>query len=214
VEAINDNTRIVVLLNPNNPVGNAYTKEEVEKVIDKARIVGAIVLIDEAYYYYYDQTFIDYALEKDNVIVLRTFSKLMSLAACRLGIIISNEKLIHYVKNARLTFDVNSIALLFAERLIEKPELIDKMIKDATEGKAYLLDELKKNNYWTKDCLGNFIFIKTKKNAKEVAKELEDKYKLLVHPYGNELLKDYIRVSTGSKASMKIFLDKFLEVDR
>jgi len=214
LDAINDNTRIIVLLNPNNPVGNAYTQEELEKVIAKAKTVGAIVLIDEAYHYFYDKTFLEYALKEENVILLRTFSKLMSIAACRLGVIISNPDLIHYIKNARLTFDANSIALLFAERLIDNPKIIENLIKEEKEGKAYLLDKLKENNYWVKDCLGNFIFIKTKRNAKEVAKDLEEKYKLLVHPYGNELLKDFIRVSVGSKNAMDKFLDVFLKVDK
>ena len=199
LNAINENTRIVVLLNPNNPVGNVYTQEELERVIEKAKAVGAIVLIDEAYHYFYDKTFLKYALREENVIILRTFSKLMSIAACRLGVIISNSNLIHYIKNARLTFDANSIALLFAERLIDNPKIIDGLINEEKEGKAYLLDKLKENNYWSKDCLGNFVFIKTKRNAKEVAKDLEEKYKLLVHPYGNELLKDFIYLSYFSK---------------
>lgn len=214
LDAINENTRIIVLLNPNNPVGNAYTDQEVRKVIAKAKSVGAIVIIDEAYHYFYDKTFINYALEEENVIVLRTFSKLMSLAACRLGIVISNPQIIHYIKNGRLSFDVNSIALLFAEELIDNPNIIDNLIKIEKEGKKYLLDELKKRGYWCKDCLGNFIFIKPNRDANDVSKELEEKHKILVHPYGNELLKDLIRVSVGSKKANKIFLDSFLKVDK
>ena len=59
-----------------------------------------MVIIDEAYHYFYPNTFIKYALSEENVIVLRTFSKLMSLAACRLGIIISNPEIIEYVGEA------------------------------------------------------------------------------------------------------------------
>lgn len=213
LNAINDNTRIVVLLNPNNPIGNVYSKEELEKVIQKSKEVGAVVIIDEAYYYFYDNTFIDYAIKEENVILLRTFSKLMSIAACRLGVIISNPKLINYLKNARLTFDANSIALLFAERLIERKDIVNELIESEKTGKEYLLNELKNHNYWVKDCMGNFIFIKPKHNAKEVSDRLENEKKILVHPYGNELLKDYIRVSVGSVKSMKFFLDNFLEID-
>ena len=97
-----------------------YTEEELERVIERAKEVGAVVIVDEAYHYFYDRTFLPYALNGENVIVLRTFSKLFSLAACRLGVIISNPEIIHYVKNARLTFDANSIALLFAERILER----------------------------------------------------------------------------------------------
>ena len=213
LDAITENTRIVVLLNPNNPVGNVYTEEELEKVIAKTRQVGAVVIIDEAYHYFYDKTFLDYALHEDNVIVLRTFSKLMSLAACRLGIVISNPEIIHYVKNGRLTFDTNSIALLFAERLIDRPEVVEELIRQEKEGKAWFLEELEKRGYWTKDCMGNFVFVKPRHDAHEVAARLEKEKNILTHPYGNELLKEYIRVSVGSKQAMKIFLDAFLEID-
>ena len=47
LDAITENTRIVVLLNPNNPIGNVYTEDELEKVIEKTKKVGAIVIIDE-----------------------------------------------------------------------------------------------------------------------------------------------------------------------
>ena len=214
LDAISENTRIVVLLNPNNPVGNVYSDEEVEKVIEKAEKVGAVVIIDEAYYYFYPKTFLDYAINKNNVILLRTFSKLLSIAACRLGIIISNPKIINYVKNGRLTFDVNSIALLFGEKLLDNPKLIDKLIDIENEGKKYTLDVLRKNGYECRDCMGNFIFVEPHNNAKEISDRLCKDKKILVHPYGNELLKKYIRVSVGSKEAMKIFLDAFLELDK
>lgn len=214
IDAISEDTRIVVLLNPNNPVGNVYTKEELEQVIEKAKKVGAIVIIDEAYHYFYPNTFLEYALNEENVIVLRTFSKLMSIAACRLGVIISNPQIIQYVKQGRLTFDVNSIALLFGERLLDNPQVIKQLIDTQAEGKEYVLSKLRQNGYECRDCRGNFIFIKTKLDARVVADKLKDEKKILVHAYGNPLLKDYIRVSVGSKNAMKKFLEGFFQVDK
>lgn len=213
VAAINTNTRIVVLLNPNNPIGNVYTNEEVQRVIDKAKSVNALVIIDEAYHYFYPNTFLSLVKENDNVVLLRTFSKLFSIAALRLGVIISSPEIIHYVKNAKLTFDVNSVALLFGEKLIDRPDLIQKLIDIENKGKEYALTELKKRGYECRDCRGNFIFVKPKHNAKTVAHRLEGEKKVLVHPYGNELLKDYLRVSVGSADAMKIFLNAFFEID-
>ncbi len=213
IGAMSEDTRVVVLLNPNNPIGNVYSDEDVEKVITKAKEVGAIVVIDEAYHYFCEKTFLKYAMSEDNVIVLRTFSKLMSLAACRLGIAIGHPQLIHYIKNGKLTFDANSIALLFAERLIERPEIVQDLIRIEREGKAHILKRLEEEGYEARRCDGNFIFVKPKRDAKELAKDLEEKYDVLVHAYGNPLLKDFIRVTTGSKESMDIFLEAFLAAD-
>ena len=212
VAAINENTRVVVLLNPNNPVGNVYTDEEFMAVQKRAEEVGALVIVDEAYHYFYSKTFLKNALAAPNVVVLRTFSKLMSLAAVRLGVVIGNPELVGYVRNLRLTFDTNSIALLFAERLMDHPEIVEGLIKTQQEGKDWLLVELRKRGYWCRDCMGNFVFIKPNRDAHEVSKALEEK-NILVHPYGNPLLKDFIRVSTGSKSAMEAFLNAFLAID-
>lgn len=214
INAISNDTRIVVLLNPNNPMDNAYTKDEAEKVIKKARDVGAIVILDEAYHYFYSETLLDLIHDYDNVVVLRTFSKLYSIAACRLGVIIGNEKLINYVKTLKLTFDVNSFALLFGEKLLDAPEIREKLILSEAEGKKYAAEQLKKEGYSYKICKGNFLFIKPKNNAALITKRLETEKRVLVHGYSSSLLKDYIRVSTGSVNSMKKFLTAFFEVDK
>lgn len=213
VSAITENTRIVVLLNPNNPVGNVYTDDEFAEVQRRAEEVGALLIVDEAYHYFYSKTFLNKALAAKNVVILRTFSKLMSLAAVRLGVIIGNKDLIDSVRKSRLTFDANAVALLFAERLIEHPEVVQKLICIQQEGKDYALDRLRTAGYWCKDCQGNFIFIKPKHDAHEVAQRLESECRVLVHPYGHSLLKDMIRVSTGSKIAMEKFLTAFLKVD-
>lgn len=213
LDAITENTRIVVLLNPNNPIGNVYTEDELEKVIEKTKKVGAIVIIDEAYHYFYPNTFLKYALNEENVVLLRTFSKLFSIAACRLGIVISNSQIIHYVKNAKLTFDANAIALLFAERILDHPEMIEQLIETEKEGKAYTLAELTKHGYETRDCRGNFIFVTPKHQAAKVAQKLETEKKILVKSYGNEMLKKYLRISVGSKDAMERFLTAFFEID-
>lgn len=211
--AVNEETRIVVLLNPNNPIGNVYTEKELQKVIAKAKSVGAVVIIDEAYHYFYPNTFLKYALNEENVVLLRTFSKLFSIAACRLGVVISNPQIIHYVKNAKLTFDANAIALLFAERILDHPEMIEQLIETEKEGKAYTLAELTKHGYETRDCRGNFIFVTPKHQAAKVAQKLETEKKILVKSYGNEMLKKYLRISVGSKEAMERFLTAFFEID-
>ncbi|MGX8851834.1 pyridoxal phosphate-dependent aminotransferase [Amedibacillus sp. YH-ame10] len=214
ITAITKDTRIVVLLNPNNPIGNVYTEKELQLVINRANEVNAVIIIDEAYHYFYSQTFINYALEHQNVIVLRTFSKLFSIAACRIGMIISSPNIINHVKKAKLTFDVNSIALLFAERIIDNPDLITKLIDIEKKGRNYTLETLRANNYECRDCNGNFIFIRTKNDANEIARKLKEERKILVHDYSNDLLKNYIRVSIGSIDAMKIFLEAFFAIDK
>lgn len=212
--AITNDTRVVVLLNPNNPIGNVYTDEEAERIVKRADEVGALVIIDEAYHYFYDNTFIELTKRYNNVAVLRTFSKLFSIAACRLGVIVGSPEIIHGVKNAKLTFDVNSIALLFGERLLDHPEIEKRLIKIEKEGKAYTLDNLQKHGYNCRDCRGNFIFVESHTSAREMEQRLHDEKKVLVKSFDNQMLSKFLRISVGSVAAMKKFLEAFYEIDR
>ena len=212
--AITADTRVVVLLNPNNPMGNVYTKGEVERVIRRAEKVGALVIIDEAYHYFYDGTFLDFVRRYENVAVLRTFSKLFSIAACRLGVIIGSPEIIHVVKNAKLTFDVNSIALLFGERLLDHPEIEQRLIEEENIGKQHTLSSLRNHHYPCRDCRGNFIFVEPHNDAYLVEKRLREEKHVLVKTFGHPLLSRYLRVSVGSIAAMNRFLQAFYEVDQ
>ena len=212
VAAIDETTDIVVLLNPNNPIGTVYTDDEARMIIERAREVGAVVIVDEAYHYFYKHTFLPFTKEYDNVMVFRTFSKLFSLAAVRLGMMIGNEELIGYAKKSMPSFEVNAIALKFGEHMMQHTEIIEDLMNAEAEGKAWLLEELRKAGYEANASHGNFIFITPKKPAQEVAAALREK-KILIKTFGNEFLKKYVRISTGSKKAMSVFLNAFLEVD-
>lgn len=211
--SITRDTGIVVLLNPNSPIGYIYSEEEVDKIIEKAKQNDALVVIDEAYHYFYEKTFIEKAKQYDNVLILRTFSKMFSLAALRLGVIIGSPRLIDAINRSRLTFDVNSVALLFGEEIIDFPEVVNTLIETQKAGKEFLMNALLDKGYECVDCKGNYVLLKTKNNAHVVAKKLKEEKRVLVHDYNNELLKNYLRVTTGSINSMKFFIECLTSVD-
>lgn len=213
LDAMTYDTRVVVMLNPNSPIGNLYTDDEVQIVIDKAKQIGAVVILDEAYHYFYDKTFLHFAMENDNVLLLRTFSKLMSIAGLRVGMIVGHKDLIHWVRNSRLAYEMNTVGLLFAERILEHPEMIEDLIAQEKKGKAFFMRELEKRGYWYMDCHGNYVLVKPKHDAHMISRRLAEEKKTLVHPYGNAMMKDMLRVTVGSVKAMELFAEVFFEVD-
>ena len=211
---IDERTDLVALLNPNNPIGRAFTEAEVRAVAEKAAECGAVLVIDEAYHYFYRGTFIRLIDEYDNVAILRTFSKMFSLAGCRLGVVIGPAQLIEYINHVRSSAEVNTVALLFGERLMDHPEVLDQLIATEKEGRQYLIGELKKHGYTYHNQDGNFLFIEPKTEAANVAKRLKEEHKVLIKTYGNPLLSRFIRISTGSKMAMGRFMEAFLAADR
>lgn len=212
LEAITEEVSIVSVLNPNNPIGTVYTDEQLDAITNKAKEVGALVIVDEAYHYFYDKTFLNKIFEHDNVVLIRTFSKLFSVAAVRLGFIVGPAELVKYVWNVRPTFDTNSVALKFGEKLLTEPGLCEKLVAIEKEGREYLLESLKEHGYEVFAQNGNYAFIKTKTPVPQVKERLEEK-KILIKTYGQEMLKDYIRISTGSKKVMEQFTEALYEVD-
>ena len=212
LDAMDADTDLVVLLNPNNPIGNVYSREEVRSVIEKAQQVGAIVLLDEAYHYFCPNTFLGFIGEYDNVILLRTFSKLCSIAGLRLGIAVSNPEIIHYIRKSIPGFEVNTVALLFAERIVDHPELFDELTAIEQEGRSYTKEVLEQHGYCCDFQQGNFFFVIPKTDPFELEKKMREK-KILIKTFRKDLLKKYIRVSIGSKEVMQQFLDAFLELD-
>ena len=93
------------------------------------------------------------------------------------------------INNARPTFDTNAIALLFANELINNKELTQKLIATELEGREYLMAELDKAGYEYVYQGGNYVTIK-------------------------DILKNYIRVTTGDVKYMELFIEALLELDK
>ncbi len=215
IDELTDDTQLLVLLNPNNPMGNVYTNEEFEQIMKVTREKQITVLIDEAYYYFYPNTFISYALNEEHVFVTRTFSKLFSMAGCRLGYVVGKAEGVSLVQKLCTPHNTNAFALKFAEAIIETPGMTEKLISDFVEGREYLIGVLDSNGYLHKGEAGNFLFIKSKTNADELVNKMKTQKRILIKSYPNVgYLGDCIRVSIGAKQYMETFVNALLELDR
>lgn len=213
--AIGQDTSIVVLLSPNNPAGGVLPRSVVERIIKKAAEHDAVVVIDEAYHYFCEVSYLELVERYDNVVVLRTFSKLFSLAGLRLGYAVSRPEIVDYLNRVRPTFETNSVALLFGEALLRRPDIIESLIQTEKEGRLYLMGALARAGYEPRhDHGGNFVLVKPRKQPKEIEAALKER-KILVKTYGNKhLLRDYIRISTGSRRVMEKFVAAFFDIDQ
>lgn len=206
MDLMNKEVGIVTLLNPNSPIGNVFSLEEVECVIRKAQEIGSIVIIDEAYHYFYEKTFISLINQYDNVIVLRTFSKLCSVAGLRIGYAAANPQLINYIENAQSTFNVSNVAILFATEILKRPDLIETLIKEEEEGRNWLYSKLVEKGYEVQTTHANYILFKPRTKSKRLVELLKED-NVWVRDYSKGVLEGWLRVSTGSQSVMQLFYD-------
>lgn len=215
LDKLTEDTQMLILLNPNNPMGNVYDDKDFEIIFKTCQDKEITLLVDEAYHYFYPKTFIKYALNNRRVLVTRTFSKLFSMAGCRLGYVVGAPEDIQYVQKFCTPHNTNAFAMLFAERIITKPDLVETLIMTFNEGRRYLLDSLKKNGYRYKGDAGNFLFIKPKTDAQTVVDKMKKEKKILIKSYPSVgELGDCLRVSIGEMKYMQVFVDALLEIDK
>lgn len=215
LKEMTEDTQLLILLQPNNPMGNVYSEDEFSKILAKAREMQITVLVDEAYHYFYPGTFIKYALEGDHIFITRTFSKLFSLAGCRLGYVVGWPEGVNVVQKLCTPHNTNAFAMAFAEALIDNPNEIRSLIDKFNEGRKYLVDSLDAHGYEHKGEAGNFIFIKTKTDADMIVTRMKAEKKILIKSYPNVgAFGTCLRVSIGGKEFMEQFMSALLELDR
>ena len=215
ISEMTEETQLLILLNPNNPMGNVYTDEEFEIILKTAQQKQITVLIDEAYHYFYPKTFIKYALDEEHVFITRTFSKLFSLAGCRLGYVVGWPEGVKMVQKMCTPHNTNAFAMRFAEAILTTPGMIEDLVKNFTEGREYLITYLDSHGYPHKGEAGNFIFIKPKTDANTIVNKMKIEKRILIKSYPNVgEFGDCLRVSIGEKACMEQFTAALEELDK
>ena len=133
-ESVNTKTRLIVLINPNNPTGTSVSLEQIEDLLKSFPDIP--VLVDEAYYEFTGETCVSLLSSYPNLIVIRTFSKALALPSLRLGYVIASSDFILELQKIRGPYDVNVVAVLAAREQLNNPEHWQKMVR-------HLMDESK-----------------------------------------------------------------------
>ena len=127
LQFVDDDTDLIVLANPNSPIGDYKTIDEIKPLLD----TGIPVLIDEAYIEFLDtedihwDSFIKYIDEYPNLIVTRTFSKAFGAAGCRVGMTFSNPHYIENISKFRQMYEISGVSMKYCEFLLNNHHLVD-----------------------------------------------------------------------------------------
>ena len=105
--------------------------------------------------------------------------------------------------------------MLFAEKILTTPRMLDSLIEAFLGGRRYLLEELDKNGYRHKGDAGNFLFIEPKTDAQTIVNRMKEEKKILIKMYPNVgEFGNCLRVSIGEKQYMERFMRALLELDQ
>ncbi|OGT36474.1 MAG: histidinol-phosphate transaminase [Gammaproteobacteria bacterium RIFCSPHIGHO2_12_FULL_37_14] len=207
IDAVNEKTKMIFLVNPNNPTGT-YTNKNDFLLLMKSIPPGVIVVSDEAYAEYilrddYPKT-LDYLANYPNLIITRTFSKAYGLAALRFGYAISSPEIADILNRARLPFNVNTIAAKAACAALSDQEHVQKTLLLNTQGMQQIEFGLKKLGLTFIPSIANFITINVS-NAIAIYQQLLCEG-VIVRPLHAYDMPQYIRVTIGTEQQNARFL--------
>lgn len=213
---INEKTKIIYLCNPNNPTGTIFTKSEFEEFIKQVP-ESVLVIMDEAYFEYAeDKTEYPDSLQYrlDNVITLRTFSKIYGIAGARIGYGFGHKELMETIMKVKLPFEPGNMAQAGAVAALDDVDFINKSKKLNKDGYEYLLSELGKiseeKNFKIIPSYANFLMLDLQ-NPERVNGINESLLKegVIIRPLIAFGLPHCIRITMGLKEENEAFISSF-----
>ena len=207
-KAITPKTKMIFLCNPHNPTGTMISKAKLEAFLSSVP-KNVLVIIDEAYVEFADSKdfpeTIPLAKERENILILRTFSKYYGLAGLRIGYGIASPELIKYMFRVKPPFNVNRLAQAGALAALQDEQFLEKTYKNNLEQRTFLYQELDKLGLEYKKTQSNFIFIKVKQPADEIFLQML-KQGVIIRPLTSFGLPEAIRVSIGAPEQNEKFV--------
>jgi histidinol-phosphate aminotransferase len=204
LEAIEQHSPAAIFLAyPNNPTGNLFSRDAVERVIEKS---PGLVVVDEAYHAFAGASFINELARYPNLLLMRTLSKL-GLAGLRLGFLLARGEWIRELEKIRLPYNVNVLSQAVAERVLAHPDVLASQAQAIVREREGLTRELGRyRNVQVFPSAANFILFRTA-NSDAVFEGLKARKILIKNLNGSHpLLRDCLRVTVGTPKENRLFL--------
>ena len=215
--AVTPQCRVIYIANPNNPTGTAFGADEFYAFLKK--VPGdVLVVMDEAYREYAERPDLPNALshfhEYNNILTLRTFSKVYGLAGLRIGYGIGHPTLVAEMNKLRTPFNVTSVGQAAALAALDDTEHVRRSVVSNRAERLRLFSELTKLGLSPVPSETNFLFIPFGPDARSLCEELL-REGVIVRPLGWMGFPEAIRISVGSPAeNTKLLLALASALDR
>jgi histidinol-phosphate aminotransferase len=210
-EAIDDQTRVVFLCNPNNPTGTIRSADDIEAFI-RSVSSDVLVVVDEAYHDFVTddryRTAIPLAVELPNVVVLRTFSKVYALAAHRVGYAVGRHETLVELRKVQVPLVVSRVAQAVAMASLGQPEEVARRVATNSAGRHHISGALAERGLQQVDSHTNFIYFKMPEEDSRMVSDEFTNRGVIIRP----MSKGWMRVSVGSEADNRRFVEALDEV--
>jgi histidinol-phosphate aminotransferase len=209
--AIDADTRLVFIANPNNPTGTFIPAAQIEAFLDRVP-AGVVVVLDEAYNEFLapEQQFesAKWVAKYPNLLVSRTFSKAYGLAGLRVGFAIAQPALTDLMNRIRQPFNVNSLAQAAAVAALNDQAFLEQGARNNAAGYSQFVEAFNELGLEFVPSYGNFVLVKVGDDEGAGARVNLALLKqgVIVRPVGNYGLPQWLRISIGLPQENAIFI--------
>ena len=202
---------VTIICSPNNPTGCAIDDAALRALLESSR---GLVVIDEAYHEFAGHSVVPLLKKHENLIVLRTFSKAMAVAALRIGYLLASPELVREIGKAVLPYNVNVFSQIAAEVAMENyDQELRPLVSEIVSERDRLFAELSKiDRLRPVPSLANFILVKSAVEPKQIFSELLARDILVRDVSSYPMLSEYFRFSVGTPAQNDYVLKAIREV--
>lgn len=209
ISVLSEKTKIIFLCTPNNPSGTLIDKEDIKRVLEST---DALVVADEAYFEFSEVNNVDLMVDYDNLLLLRTFSKVFGLSGMRIGYAISNPELIEYMHRVKPVFSLTKLSYVAADAVLDDEEYIKKSIEIGIKSREFLYENMSKfDKLEVYPSKSNYLLVGVKKTgmtSSEFAEELLKRGVIVRDCASFKGLDDYwVRVSVGTMEDDARFIE-------
>ncbi len=201
--------RHVVLANPNAPTGYTLSISQIEEIVSANR--DRLVVIDEAYVDYGNESCIPLIKKYDNLLVVHTMSKSRNLAGAHIGYCIGCEDLIkdvEAIKSVLNPFNLSDISMAVGTAAVKDTEYLRQTVQTVIGTREFVKDELNKLGFWVLDSRTNFVFVQHPwLNAEEYKNKLRGNGILTRHYKNPARIRNFLRITIGTKEEMMVLLE-------
>lgn len=201
---IDKDTALVYFANPNCPTNYYFSREDIIKILNKAKDADAVVFVDECYI---DFSGIPSCLEMikkyDNLIVSRSYSKAFGLAGLRLGVLATNTVFCELLHKTRPMREINAFAAEVGTFMLENIDIPKAMIENIIRSREWTIGKLTSYGYKVVPSVTNFILVDFGEDREKFLKKCEVSGILVKGNLENALLDKYVSISIGTKPLME-----------